>query len=207
LAERIKRRLIAAFRDEWSGLVSELLQYLQAEAEDPPVLPPTMTAHAAVGDPIPLRRLEAAATRGKHGGVRAAKDNLVGGPPVPPSVEVDQQIRALYRTEELTAEERARFASLLLQAGQAAPSAAPRLDPRKVTRRVHQLKMVAALGPSGWRNTYIALLIQAKDGPQVLAAWAQAWTQGSISPHLAVLWTHALVRPFYKPNGGIRPIL
>ncbi|MFM7982284.1 MAG: hypothetical protein ACKPKO_23490, partial [Candidatus Fonsibacter sp.] len=119
--------LIAAFREEWSELVADLLQELSEEADDPPVLPPATSAHTAVVDPIPPRRLEAAATLGKHGGIRAAKDNLVGGPPALPSAEVDQQIRTLYRTTPFTAEEQSRFSSLLLQAGQAAPAAAPRL--------------------------------------------------------------------------------
>ena len=31
--------------------------------------------------------------------------------------------------------------------------------------------------------------------------------RGASALHLALSWTHALVRPFQKPSGGIRPIL
>ena len=97
---------------------------------------------------------------------------------------------------------------LILRAGQVAATSAPRLKARTIARRVAASKRNAAPGPSGWKNTYLALIMAAKGGPQALLAWSQAWANGAVSPHLARLWTAALVRPFFKSNGvDVRPVL
>jgi hypothetical protein len=86
---------------------------------------PAETPQHVCGQAIPARKLEAAANRGKPGGLWSAKDNLAGGPPAHPSPATEQKIRALYRTEPMTQAEEQRMADLLLQAGRAAPATAP----------------------------------------------------------------------------------
>ena len=176
--------------------MEHLQEDIARDAGEPLRFPQAEPDHV-LGVALPTKRLEAAANRGRHGGIRAAEDNLAGGPLAQPSPAIEQNTRDLYRTSQ---EEEQRMAALLIRAGQTAAASAPRLDPRRVTRRVAQLKTVAP-GPNGWRNSYLALVVTAKDGPQILAAWCQAWTQGSISPHIAPFWTRALVRPFLKPDG------
>ena len=124
----------------------------EADAKRPFRRPPS-GAQPQPGEPIPVRRLEAAAARGKLGGMRTAKDNLVGGPPVPPSPETDAKIRALFRVDGFSAQEQAKMSELILRAGQVAATSAPRLKTRTIARRVAASKLNAAPGPSGWRNT------------------------------------------------------
>ena len=70
------------------------------------------------------------------------------------------------------------------------------------------MQLAAGPGPSGFRNSYIALVHAAPGGPAVLATWAATWVQATVSPWLADLWTAALVRPFFKGDTvNIRPIL
>ena len=97
---------------------------------------------------------------------------------------------------------------LILRAAQVAATSAPRHKTPTIARRVAASKLNAAPGPSGWRNTYLSLIMAAKGGPQALQAWSQAWASGAVSPHLARLWSGALVRPFFKSNGvDVRPVL
>ena len=82
------------------------------------------------------------------------------------------------------------------------------IGPKFASRCCSRLQLAAGPGPSGFRNSYIALIHAHPDGPRALAAWASIWGRGVISPCLACLWTGALVRPFFKSNGqDIRPIL
>ena len=102
--------------------------------------------------------MEAAAARGKLGGMRAAKDNLVGGPPVPPSPQTDAKIQALFRVEGFSTQEQAKMDELILRAAQVAATSAPRHKTPTIARRVAASKLNAAPGPSGWRNTYLSLI-------------------------------------------------
>ena len=92
LAQVIKDRIAKAWKGEWEELRREMEADESADAQRPFGLPPT-NSQAAPGEQIPTRRLEAA-NRGKMGGMRATKDNLVGGPPVPPSPPTDAKIQA-----------------------------------------------------------------------------------------------------------------
>ena len=78
LAHTIKERLAKAWKWQWAELIAEMLADEEAAARQPVRLPPEARPHDKVGDPIHPRRLGAAANRGRHGGMRAARDNFMG---------------------------------------------------------------------------------------------------------------------------------
>ena len=57
-------------------------------------------------------------------------------------------------------------------------------------------------------DTRLVLIMNGKDGPRALQAWSQAWASARVHLGTALLWTGALVRPFFKSNGhDVRPVL
>ena len=76
-------------------------------------------------------------------------------------------------------------------------------------RQIVSQKVAAGCGPSGWRNSHLAVVHADAAGPEALAAWANVWARGCISPWLAGLWTASLARPLFKTKlcEGVRPIL
>ena len=164
LAVVIKDRLTRAYRGEWRGLLQELLADEAAAAQVPLPTPPRRLAHHK-DEVLPPSRLVATAAKGIQGDLRSVKDLLVGGPPVPPSPAVDQQVHDLFRTAEFADQEKARLTGLLQRAAQAGRTTPVRTTARKVTRRIAALKPNAAPGPSGWRNAYLAIIAARADGP------------------------------------------
>ena len=83
------------------------------------------------------------------------------------------------------------------------------VTPKLVGQQIASQKAAAGRGPSGWRNSHLAVLYTDAAGPVALAAWSNVWARGRISPWLVSLWTSSLARPFYKTAQceGIRPIL
>lgn len=141
--------------------------------------------------------------KSRHGSDKGASQILIGGPLVPAGPETDEKVKRLF---PLGAAAKGALEDALERA-----SAIRRrtwCSAKHASRTCARLRLAAGPGPSGLRNSYIALIHAHPSGLQLSASWANVWGQASISPWLADLWTPALVRPFFKVNGeDVRPIL
>ena len=201
----VRQRLHRAARGLWKELVEECLQDVAAISVAVMAGSPTRCAARRPED-IPDAALQAAALKSRHGSDKAACQILVGGPPVPPGQETDAKIKKLFRTEQLSELEQQELEEALRAAGRT--KRRMRCTPQHASRCVSRLRLAAGSGPSGWRNSYIALVHSHPDGAKTLAEWAAIWSQARLAPWLADLWTSALVRPFFKSNAvDVRPIL
>ena len=203
LAKVIRGRLRMAANGEWKALVEECIKDVELQR---------LAARASAGrsasspDHLPDATLQAAAVKSRHGSDKGACQILAGGPPVPPGPETDEKVKELFRTAPPEADEQRE----LQQALEAAANTRRKVqvNPAHASRCCTRLQLASGPGPSGFRNSYIAVIHAHPQGPTTLAAWSNAWGQGRISPWLADMWTGALVRPFFKANGiDIRPIL
>ena len=128
---------------------------------------------------------------------------------MPPGPDTDAQIQALFRKDPLTDDEMIAMSKVLDDIGSLAPRKRLRVTAKLVGRQIVSQKAAAGCGPSGWRNSHLAVAYADAAGPQALADWANVWASGRISPWLAGLWTATLARPFFKTRQceGVRPIL
>ena len=128
---------------------------------------------------------------------------------MPPSPETDAQIQALFRRVPLTDDEKNEMSRVLDDIGKLPARKRLLVTAKLVGRQVVSQKAAAGCGPSGWRNSHLSVVYADAAGPQALAAWANVWASGGISPWLAGLWTATLARPFFKTQQceGVRPIL
>ena len=123
---------------------------------------------------------------------------MIGGAAVPPGMEADDGVKALFHTEDVGEAERLQLEELI-EAAMALPKRKRlRATLRLVGRQVAIIKQAAGPGPSGWRNSHISCLYSDPAGPRALLQWCSLWAQGDISPWLARLWSPALARPFWK---------
>ena len=203
-AKEIRGRLKRAAAGAWLKLVEDCLDDIEKISLSRPVRQQPVQVSAAV--PISDGALQAAAFKSRCGSDKGACQILTGGPPVPAGPETEEKIRALFRTEQLSHQERSELEDALAAA--ATTRRRPKATPQHASRAVARLQLAAGPGPSGFRNSFIALVHAMPGGPTVLATWATTWVQAIISPWLAELWTAALVRPFFKADMvSIRPIL
>ena len=100
----IRKRVLAASRGDWDTVVTECLDDL-GRLEGSVVRPTPDGKRGVSVHELDARTLEAAAQKARVGGVRGAADLLIGGPPVPPGPDTDEQILKLYRCEPRTADE------------------------------------------------------------------------------------------------------
>ena len=206
LATAIRDRLRLAADKQWQKLVDETIADLSKITEVENAVQRNEDTRPACNGELSDATLQAAAVKSRHGSDKGACQILTGGPPVPPGPETDAKVRDLFRTQPLGGAE-----SDALQRALDRASAIRRrtwCTSKHASRACARLRLAAGPGPSGFRNSYIALVHSFPSGPQALASWANVWGQASISPWLAELWTGALVRPFFKSNGlDVRPIL
>eukprot|EP00969_Alexandrium_andersonii_P064847 2855996-Alexandrium_andersonii.AAC.1 len=66
---------------------------------------------------------------------------------------------------------------------------------------------MAQPGPSGARNSDMALLLEAPQGPQAYAERARQLARGAVAPGLLELLLRAIAAPLRKASGGARPII
>ena len=202
--QTIQERLHRAACGKWLELVQECKQDV-----DLTLSARTNTQREAVGAvqaELTDAKLRAAVVKSRSGSDRGASQILMGGPPVPAGEETDAKVKAQFRTDRLSPAEADELHDALASA-------------RRITRRIHisslhasrsvaRLRLASGPGPSGFRNSFIAVINSHPNGAQDLAKWACIWAQATISPWLADMWTGALVRPFFKANGvDVRPIL
>ena len=200
----IRDRLKLAAAGDWQELVDDCVKDVATLTANAQARRQAARPSGAV--PISDQVLQAAAFKSGCGSDKGACQILTGGPPVPPGPDVDEKVRALFRTSELSQQERAQLEEAL--AGAAATRRRPRVSPQQASRAVAWLQLAAGPGPSGFRNSFVVLVHAMPGGPAVIATWASTWLQATISPWLAELWTAALVRPFFKGDTvNIRPIL
>ena len=200
----IRDRLHRAAQGQWLELTRECLADIATIRDMASMRTPRSgTTHpSGITDAM----LQAAALKSRNGSDRGACQILTGGPPVPPGAETDAKVHALFRTQELSEQEAYELHSALSNASRG--TRRMHIGPWHASRSVARLRLVAGPGPSGFRNSYIAVIHSHPDGAKALAAWAAIWAQATTQPWLADIWTAALVRPFFKANGvDIRPIL
>ena len=206
LSKIIRDRLRLAADGQWQPLLDE------CTADNDKLAACTVAAGAAgfannvQAAELSDATLQAAAVKCRHGSDKGACQILTGGPPVPPGPETDEKVNKLFRTAPLDAA----GTEALEQALDRAASVRRRTwcGAKHASRCCARLRLASGPGPSGFRNSYIALIHSNANGPQALASWANVWGQASIASWLAELWTGALVRPFFKGNGiDVRPIL
>ena len=117
---------------------------------------------------------------------------------MPPSPETDAQIQALFRRVPLTDDEKNEMSRVLDDIGKLPARKRLLVTTKLVGRQIVSQKAAAGCGPSGWRNSHLAVVHADAAEPEALAAWANVWARGCISPWLAGLWTASLARPFFK---------
>ena len=206
MTDQLRPRLTAALSGDWHTLVRDALAEIPERRSS--VIAAAAQAPAAGDSMLTLGRAQAAAAKARTGSVRAAANILTGAPPVQPSAAATAKIRKLFYFEPRDECEQSELDQALAALRSVDLKHAPATTPTQASRRIAQLKAGAGPGPSGWRNSHLQVLHSHRHGPHALAAWASLWKQGSISPAVALLWTHALVRPFYKANMiDLRPIL
>ena len=200
IAIAIRDRLHRAAQGEWTELVSDCLSDVTKQ------LRRSRGAPAAVDGEISDAMLQAASLKSRNGSDRGAAQILVGGPAVPPGAETDEKIKALFRTEPLVADELGELQEVIAASRRC--SRRIYIGPAHASRSVARIRMAAGPGPSGFRNSYIAVIHTHPEGARVLGEWAAMWARAAVAPRIASLWTGALVRPFFKANGvDVRPIL
>ena len=191
----LRDRLLKARSGDQNTLINDLLADVATLPTDGQrAQPSTRDASGSIS----AATAQAATAKARNGSRRAAADLLIGGPPVPPGPDTDEQIHALFRRDPLTEEEQIEMRRVL--EGIDALPAKKRLTvtPKLVGQQLASQKLAAGCGPSGWRNSHLAVLYTDAAGPATLAAWSNVWARGRISPWLASLWTSSLARPFYK---------
>ena len=79
---------------------------------------------------------------------------------------------------------------------------------RTVKRRLRVMRPGAEPGPSGWRNSHLALVGRRPAGAECLARWCRTWAQSTWPAECASAWTQAIIVPLNKDTEGIgvRPI-
>ena len=119
-------------------------------------------------------KLRAAAVKSRHGSDK-----------VPPGAETDAKVEAQFRTKPLAPDEASELQDALASA---------RRGTRRIligsvhaSRSVARLRLASGPGPSGFRNSFIAVIHSHPDGPRALADWACVRAQATIAPWLAEL--------------------
>ena len=152
---------------------------------------------------------QAAATRARTGSTKGAAGILTRGPAVPPGEGTDEAVRALFQTEERTANDEQELRGLLAKAMATPARKKLAVTLKLVGGQAAAIRPAAGPGGSGWRNSYIQAVYAAPAGPQALQQWAGAWASGQVARWVAELWTPAIARPFFKNADcrAVRPVL
>ena len=196
--QEVKQRVRLALQGEWMKLVEMCLSELDAARQ---AHRQTNALHArnSVRDDagrLTVKGAQSATLKARTASLRGAAAVLTGGPQVPPGPATDSAVQGLFRTDPLSPSETSQLGEALEAAAAIPKRKRLRMTLRLVGHQVATIRLAAAPGPSGWRNSYIHCLYSDPNGPRVLAAWAAAWAQGSTAPCLAQLWNCSLARPF-----------
>ena len=204
--EVVRARMQKVRQDDWKALVQDLHAELASRAPASQHRPQQLSEVEGISQGT----AQAVAMRARSGALKSAAAMLLAKTQAPPGRTTDVAVKVLFLTADRTEEVDYSFRTGIAASRALQPQHRLRLTNRHVERQIRATRPGAGPGPSGWRNSHIALLARDKLGIDVILQWCHVWAAGTISPWVAAIWTGSLARPFFKDEPDctkIRPAL